>query len=156
MLDLNTGWTALWTTLLQLIPHRNTRVRLKERKLVRCLSMFPFHICTRDFLWVHFTCMALQCCRAAEQGGCGSAKGSGWVWEGVKCGCLRQLTSAYSLFLSRQDSRGIDDADALQDGVRHLRTHESAEKTQPWERGGCRVQRRKVKTEERKDREYEA
>lgn len=33
-------------------------------------------------------------------------------------------TSAYPLFLPGQDSRSIDDTDALQDGVRHLGTHE--------------------------------
>lgn len=35
-------------------------------------------------------------------------------------------TSAYPLLLPRQNSRSIDDTDALQDGVRHLGTHEPA------------------------------
>lgn len=50
------------------------------------------------------------------------------VREWVKCGhffYVRQ-TSAYPLFLPGQDSRSIDDTDALQDWVRHLGTHEPA------------------------------
>lgn len=39
------------------------------------------------------------------------------------CVCARQ-TSAYPLFLPRQDSRRVDDADALQDRIGHLGTHE--------------------------------
>lgn len=48
--------------------------------------------------------------------------------------CLCWQTSAYSLFLPGQDSRSINDAYALQDGVGHLGTHEPGQ-----ERGRCRA-----------------
>lgn len=51
-----------------------------------------------------------------------------------KCFCVGvRLTSAYPLFLSWQDSRGINDTDALQDRVGHLSTRKSARR---WSRDG--------------------
>lgn len=47
-----------------------------------------------------------------------------------------RLTSAYPLFFPRQDSRSIDDTDALQDRVRHLGTHEPAEEMESKGRKG--------------------
>lgn len=45
-------------------------------------------------------------------------------WVGKSVSVYVRQTSAYPLFLPRQDSRSIDDTDALQDRVRHLGTHE--------------------------------
>lgn len=62
-----------------------------------------------------------------------------------------RLTSAYPLFLPRQDSRSIDDTDALQDRVWHLGTHEPAEEME------SREGERESKSEgdrERKDSKY--
>lgn len=42
----------------------------------------------------------------------------------VKVSVYIRRTSAYPLLLPRQDSRSIDDTNALQDRVRHLGTHE--------------------------------
>lgn len=47
--------------------------------------------------------------------------------------CVNQ-TSAYPLFLSRQDSRSINDTDALQDRIWQLGTHEPVKKTQEREK----------------------
>lgn len=71
---------------------------------------------------------------------------------------VSKVTSAYPLFLPRQDSRSIDDADALQNGVRHLGTHEPEKEVQKGMRDtgaqrGERESERKSVMNERLDQE---
>lgn len=69
--------------------------------------------------------------------------------EGLKCVCFFfRLTSAYPLFLPGQDSRSINDTDALQHGVRHLGAHEPG-----WEREQYGAQKGEKESKKKRERE---
>lgn len=118
--------------------HRNTRVRPKDRKSIRVVYtcfLLIFELATScGFIW--HVCKASISVFMTTEGVALTAVVliSRWVIEQVKFNVHIRQTSADPLLLPWQDSRSVDDTDALQDWVRHLGTHEPAKKIQGRER----------------------